>query len=164
MGVNMPQDKAQERGASASGFDPSRDDSVLLIADKDKPLAYLELDDVTLGRFARYHLLETNKAAGRDAVGREMPLTISLAMHAKVALAHLYTAVFGECDHIWEMRLQGLSWKGQPDGGDWLITVQRMPASLTPAPSFFKENIGLSDDECQSPAPPAASALEEARV
>lgn len=110
-----------------SGFDPSRDDSILLIADRDKPLAYLELDDATLGRFARYHLLETNKAAGRDAVGREMPLVISMAMHAKVALAHLYTAVFGECDHVWEMTLQGLSWKGQPNGGDWRITVQRLP-------------------------------------
>lgn len=140
----------------ASRFDPSRgetspQETVLLVADGDKPLAYLELSDASLAAFARHHLMENERAAGWDAGRREMPLVVSSAMHAKIALIRLHAAVSGDTSGICEFRCYGVSWANMPDGGDWRITVERLPRDSDRSPEGMETGTGSTEGESAGP-------------
>ncbi len=93
----------------------------LIVSDADKPLAYLDLSDEALGRFARWHIIQCEKAHIRHASSTEMPLSVVTSMHAAIALYRL-------CDEAGagEMTLthEGVSWRGK-EQGNWQIAIQR---------------------------------------
>lgn len=104
------------------------EETKLIIADADVPLAYLELSDEVLGRFARQHLIQCEKAYHKHAANTEMPLAVVTSMHASIALYRL-------CDEAnaatMTLNHEGVSWRND-DHGDWRITVERISPPSPP--------------------------------
>lgn len=97
------------------------EETKLIIADKDRPLAFLELDDVTLGRFARSYLIQMERSIHKHAGDKEMPLALAMSMHGAIALYRMAAEA-----NAGEMHLKhaGVEWGGEQHG-DWEVIVRR---------------------------------------
>jgi hypothetical protein len=113
----------QTSGSGPTGFDPARDKTQLLIADADRPRAYLELDDETLGKFARSFLIQCEQAFERYAGNKKMPLSLVTSMHGSIALYRLCAESNANSAHF---NHEGVEFGGK-NQGDWSITVRRGP-------------------------------------
>lgn len=97
--------------------------TTLIIAPADRELDYPELSDLVLGRFARNHLILTERAHVKNAARRDMPLNVAMTMHASICLYKLCAdAGVGEL----ELKHGGLTWSGE-EHGDWSLTLRRLP-------------------------------------
>lgn len=110
--------------SAASGFDPSRGETELFVSDRDKELSWRELDDATLGKFARYFIIEAGKAEQRRADNDEWPMLALRSMHAGIALCRMTQETNAG---TYTLILDGIRDCGGPMG-DWEIRIRRLRA------------------------------------
>lgn len=93
----------------------------LIIDPADRDLAFLELDDVALGRFARSYLIMIERQLHAVAGKREMPLPIAMSMHGAISLYRMCADA-----NAAEVTLQheGVEWGGKLQG-NWTIKISR---------------------------------------
>lgn len=94
----------------------------LLISRRDIPRAYLELDDATLGKFARQILIYSERAVEKESERRSMPLEQARIMHSAVSLAQF---THGQDSPKFEWEGEEITCSLGPIG-DWRITVERI--------------------------------------
>jgi hypothetical protein len=123
-------DQAASRLAP-SGFDPSRDETKLYVADADRHLAFLELDDVSLGRFCRSYLIEVERALHKTAGDKSMPLSLAASMHGAIALYRI--AVEANAGK-YTLNQEGVVWAGEQQG-NWRLVVERTSPSPPEQPN-----------------------------
>lgn len=99
------------------------EETKLIIAEQDKPLAFLELDDVTLGRFCRNYLIQVERAVHLSAGKKKMPLSLAMSMHAAISLYRL--AVDANAGEL-TLKHEAVEWGGKQHG-DWSLTLKRLP-------------------------------------
>lgn len=97
------------------------------MSDKDKALAWVDVDDIALGRFCRWFIIKANQAEIERAEADDLPMMALTAMHGGVALARF--AHEANADTYTTELTAARSVSGQM--GDWKITVKRLkrPAS-----------------------------------
>lgn len=93
----------------------------LPISAADRPLAYLELSDEALGRFARRHLISCARAGVMKAEADNLPLDAVTSMHASISL---YRIACKAKATTMTLKHEGVSWAGE-EQGDWSLTITR---------------------------------------
>lgn len=111
--------------------DMARDETALLVSERDKSLSWLEIDDATLGKFARYFIIHAGRAERQRASADQWPMMALRAMHGGIAL----------CRMAQEANAGSATWEFEDardaDGalGNWRITAERIaPPSPSEAP------------------------------
>lgn len=94
----------------------------LIIADADKPLAFLDLDDTTLGKFARAHLIQMERAVQAHAGANGMPIDLVASMHGSISLYKM--AAKSNAGEL-TLKHDGVEWGGKQQG-DWTLTIKRI--------------------------------------
>lgn len=102
------------------------DKTRLIVAEADKPLSFLELDDETLGRFARSYLIQIERSVHQSAGDREMPISLAMSMHGAIALYRIASEANAGELHLTH---EGVVWGNEPQG-DWEVIVRRKPAQV----------------------------------
>ena len=98
------------------------DKTKLIIADEDRPKAFLELSDEALGRFCRAYLIQIQKQVGIHAGNRELPLSAAMSMHGSIALYRMaLEANAGEL----HLTHEAVEWGGE-NRGDWEMILRRI--------------------------------------
>lgn len=115
---------AENANCLAARFDPAQDETQLLISEKDQALSWRELDDATLGRFARYFIIMAGHAEQRRADKDEWPMLALRSMHGGIALCRMTQEINAE---TYTLTLDGIRDGGGPMG-DWEITIKRLLA------------------------------------
>lgn len=96
----------------------------LLIADADRPKAFLELSDEALGRFCRLYLIQIENAVGINAGNKAMPLELAMSMHGSISLYRMaFRADAGEL----RLTHEEVEWGGE-NRGDWEMILRRIDA------------------------------------
>ena len=96
----------------------------LLIADADRPKAFLELSDEALGRFCRVYLIQIENAVGMHAGEEALPMDLAMSMHGSIALYRMaFRANAGEL-HLTHTEVE---WNGEKRG-DWEMILRRVDA------------------------------------
>jgi len=94
----------------------------LIIADADRPKAFLELSDEALGRFCRLYLIQIENAVGIHAGKKALPLDLAMSMHGSIALYRMaFMTNAGEL-HLTHTEVE---WGGQ-NRGDWEMILRRI--------------------------------------
>jgi hypothetical protein len=131
-----------------SGFDPSRDETVLLVSDADKELAWLDVSTEALGQFCRWFIIKANQTEAERAEAEDMPMLSLMAMHAGVALARFAHEANAT---TFTTKLTAVKSASGPLG-DWKITVKQLrPASAIEARSDKTAQTGLAEGESAAP-------------
>lgn len=99
------------------------DKTELIIADADRPLAYLELSDEALGRFCRGYLIMLERCLHKHAGNNNLDLSVATGMHGCISLYRL-AAQANAGELIFEHK--GVEWGGEQQG-DWTLTIRRHP-------------------------------------
>jgi hypothetical protein len=97
----------------------------LTVSEQDKPLAWLDMDDATLGKCARWFIIKSNQVGAERAEAEDMPMIALMAMHAGIALcrfAHETNATTLTTEITAATSASGPL-------GDWKITVKQVRAA-----------------------------------
>lgn len=97
--------------------------TTLHVAEADKPLAFLELSDEALGRFARSYLIQIERAVHVRAGEAEMPLTLAMSMHGAIALYRM--AAEANAGKL-TLEHEDVEWGGK-QRGNWSVTIRQEP-------------------------------------
>lgn len=100
----------------------------LYVSDADKELAWLDVSDEALGRFARWFIIMANKDNIERAEAKDMPMLSLMAMHGGIALCRM--AHEANADTFTTEFTNAKSASGNM--GDWKITVKRVKAKSEP--------------------------------
>lgn len=102
-----------------------RGETVLLLGEADHDKAACELDDASLAKWARWALIRADESFGGKAEKEGRSVMEVMSLHAVVTLACLtQRANATEA----KFSVEGATWKGEPNGGDWEVTIRRTDA------------------------------------
>lgn len=99
-------------------------ETFLYLRAEDQDKAAMELSDADLVKWVRWALVKASEVYGKRNKCNDRSAAELLTIHAVVNLARLVqdsNATTGT------FSVEGASWKGKPDGGDWTVTIQRTP-------------------------------------
>lgn len=94
----------------------------LIIADEDKPKAFLELSDEALGRFCRAYLIRIEQALHRHAGNTKLPVPLATSMHGCIAMYRM--ALEANAAEL-VLEHSEVTWGGK-ERGDWEMTLRQI--------------------------------------